>query len=131
MFNQWPFFNTLLSNAQMALFKSEMEIAREYAALCEDPETGQRIFKLINEEYQRCCENIPAVGGHQALLGDNPVLQLSLSRRDPYLDPLNYIQLSLLNRTRKSDITEQEKSTWFTPLLRSINAIAAGMRNTG
>jgi len=59
------------------------------------------------------------------------VLQLSLSRRDPYLDPLNYIQLSLLHRTRKSDITEQEKSTWFTPLLRSINAIAAGMRNTG
>ncbi|MBT8440717.1 MAG: phosphoenolpyruvate carboxylase [Gammaproteobacteria bacterium] len=131
MFHQWPFFNTLLSNAQMALFKSEMEIAREYSALCEDPDTGQRIFKLINEEYQRCCENIPVVGGHQALLGDNPVLQLSLSRRDPYLDPLNYIQLSLLNRTRKSDITEQEKSTWFTPLLRSINAIAAGMRNTG
>ena len=131
MFEQWPFFNTLLSNAQMALFKSEMEIAHEYAALCEDPDTGKRIFSLINEEYHRCCDNILAVSGQQALLGDNPVLQLSLSRRDPYLDPLNYIQLSLLNRTRKSGITEQEKSTWFTPLLRSINAIAAGMRNTG
>ncbi len=131
MFLQWPFFNTLLSNAQMALFKSEMEIAREYAALCQDPDTGNRIYTLINEEYQRCCDNILAVAGNEVLLDDNPVLQLSLNRRDPYLDPLNYIQLSLLNRTRKANITEQEKSTWFTPLLRSINAIAAGMRNTG
>lgn len=131
MFTNWPFFKALLSNAQMALFKSEMSIAKEYSKLCEDPETGERIYQLINEEYERCCEVILAITGNELLLQDNPVLQLSLSRRDPYLDPLNYIQLSLLNRTRKSNITEQEKSNWFTPLLRSINAIAAGMRNTG
>ncbi len=131
MFQKWPFFNALLSNTQMALFKSEMSIAAEYAGLCEDPETGKRIYRLINEEYQRCCKQILDVTGNDKLVADNPVLQLSLSRRDPYLDPLNYIQLSLLNRTRNDEITEQEKANWFTPLLRSINAIAAGMRNTG
>ena len=131
MFQKWPFFNALLSNTQMALFKSEMSIAAEYAHLCEDRETGKRIYKLINEEYQRCCKQILDISSNDKLVADNPVLQLSLSRRDPYLDPLNFIQLSLLKRTRNDEITEQEKANWFTPLLRSINAIAAGMRNTG
>ncbi|MGD2116839.1 MAG: phosphoenolpyruvate carboxylase, partial [Chromatiales bacterium] len=131
MFEEWPFFRSLLSNTQMALYKSEMNIARDYAQLCKDDDVGNNIFALINEEYRRCCESIVSVAGIKSLLEDSPVLQLSLSRRDPYLDPLNYIQLSLLRRTRQDEITEQEKSTWFTPLLRSINAIATGMRNTG
>ena len=131
MFNDWPFFNSLLSNTQMALFKSEMSIAAEYAQLCEDKDTGNRIYKLINEEYQRCCKQILDISSNEKLIADNPVLQMSLTRRDPYLDPLNHIQLSLLKRTRNNDITEQERANWFTPLLRSINAIAAGMRNTG
>lgn len=131
MFENWPFFNALLSNAQMALFKSEMPIAREYAGLCEDRQEGDAVFQLILNEYNRCCDTILRISGNDSLLADNPVLQMSLLRRDPYLDPLNYIQLSLLKRTRKANITEQERSYWFTPLLRSINAIAAGMRNTG
>lgn len=131
MFQEWPFFKALLSNAQMALYKSEMSIAKEYAGLCEDAETGERIYRLINEEYGRSRDSLLAIIGITELLEDNPVLHLSLSRRDPYLDPLNYIQLSLLDKTRKGNITEQEKAIWFTPLLRSINAIAAGMRNTG
>ncbi|MEJ2214282.1 MAG: phosphoenolpyruvate carboxylase, partial [Gammaproteobacteria bacterium] len=96
-----------------------------------DKDTGNRIYKLINEEYQRCCKQILDISGNEKLIADNPVLQMSLIRRDPYLDPLNHIQLSLLKRTRNNDITEQERASWFTPLLRSINAIAAGMRNTG
>ncbi len=131
MYRDWPFFTALMSNSQMALFKSEMMIAREYANLCEDPETANRIYQLINDEYYRTNNAILTISDSHELLDENPVLQMSLVRRDPYLDPLNYIQLSLLHKTRKPDITEQEKSTWFTPLLRSINAIAAGMRNTG
>jgi len=131
MFKEWPFFTALLSNAQMALYKSEMSIAKEYAGLCQSSETAESIYQLIKDEYERCCTSILAIAEIEHLLEDNPVLQMGLSRRDPYLDPLNYIQLSLLNKTRHINATEQEKSAWFTPLLRSINAIASGMRNTG
>jgi len=67
----------------------------------------------------------------EVLLEENPPLYLSLSRRDPYLDPLNYIQVELLQRTRDESLPEEERDRWLPPLLRSINAIAAGMRNTG
>ncbi|MEO6697309.1 MAG: phosphoenolpyruvate carboxylase, partial [Gammaproteobacteria bacterium] len=65
------------------------------------------------------------------LLDENPPLALSLSRRNPYLDPLNAIQITLLKRYRDPGLTETAKDVWLMPLLRSINAIAAGMRNTG
>jgi len=66
-----------------------------------------------------------------SLLDDIPPLALSLMRRDPYLDPLNHIQVKLLKRYRATSLDEAERETWLNPLLRSINAIAAGMRNTG
>ncbi|MEW8693717.1 MAG: phosphoenolpyruvate carboxylase, partial [Candidatus Thiodiazotropha endolucinida] len=65
------------------------------------------------------------------LLDDMPVLQKSLSRRDSYLDPLNHIQLGLLRHYRHTDLQEEEEEMWLRPLLRSINAISAGLRNTG
>ncbi|MEW8429142.1 MAG: phosphoenolpyruvate carboxylase, partial [gamma proteobacterium symbiont of Ctena orbiculata] len=65
------------------------------------------------------------------LLDDSPVLQRSLRRRDSYLDPLNHIQLALLRRYRHADLREGEEEMWLRPLLRSINAISAGLRNTG
>ena len=66
-----------------------------------------------------------------SLLDDNPALSGSLMRRDPYLDPLNHIQIKLLKRYRDESLSEEERESWLDPLLRSINAIAAGMRNTG
>ena len=65
------------------------------------------------------------------LLDENPTLALSLARRSPYLDPLNNIQVTLLKRYRDETLPESERNMWLDPLLRSINAIAAGMRNTG
>ena len=65
------------------------------------------------------------------LLDDIPPLALSLMRRDPYLDPLNHIQMKLLKRYRDESLSEEEREKWLTPLLSSISAIAAGMRNTG
>jgi phosphoenolpyruvate carboxylase len=69
-------------------------------------------------------------GAHQ-LLEENPALGLSLFRRNPYLDPLNNIQITLLSRYRNPDLTDEQRDRWLNPLLRSINAIASGMRNTG
>ncbi len=131
MYRDWPFFRNLLSNAQMALSKSDMSIAKEYAGLCVDPETGKRVYGLIAAEHQRCVEWILEIANTDRLLAENPELAGSLHRRDAYLGPLNYLQVFLLRRVREIDPEHQAESPWMKPLLRSINAIAAGMRNTG
>jgi phosphoenolpyruvate carboxylase len=131
MYRDWPFFRNLLSNAQMALSKSDMGIAKEYAGLCVDPETGKRVYGLIAAEHQRCVEWILAIANTDRLLAENPELAASLHRRDAYLGPLNYLQVFLLRRVREIAPENQAESPWMKPLLRSINAIAAGMRNTG
>jgi phosphoenolpyruvate carboxylase len=131
MNRDWPFFRNLLSNAQMALSKSDMNIAREYAGLCVDPDTGKRVHGLIAGEYQRCVDWILDIAETDRLLAENPALADSLHRRDAYLGPLNYIQVFLLRRVREIDPKNPGESPWMKPLLRTINAIAAGMRNTG
>ncbi len=131
MYRDWPFFRNLLSNAQMALSKSDMAIAKEYASLCVDPETGKRIYGLIASEHQRCVEWILEIANTKQLLEENPVLAASLHRRDAYLGPLNMLQVFLLRQVRAVDSGNTEDNLWLKPLLRSINAIAAGMRNTG
>lgn len=131
MYHEWPFFHSLLSNSQMALFKSEMDIAKEYATLCVNPQTEVEIYAKIRDEYQRTVTQVLNVANQQALLEENPALAISLTRRNPYLDPLNYIQITLLERYRAEELPEDEVSIWLDPLLRSINAIASGMRNTG
>jgi len=131
MHDEWPFFRSLLSNAQMALFKGDMEIAAGYSTLCRDPGKRLRVYSAIEEEYRRTRRQIMEITGVHALLDENPLLKLSLSRRDPYLVPLNHIQLVLLRRYRDERLSTEEREHWLTPLLRSINAIAAGLRNTG
>ena len=131
MYRDWPFFRNLLSNAQMALSKSDMSIAKEYAGLCVDPETGKRIYSLIDGEHQRCVKWILEIAETDRLLAENPELAASLHRRDAYLGPLNYLQVFLLRKVREIDPKHSGESSWMKPLLRSINAIAAGMRNTG
>ncbi len=131
MYQEWPFFRALLGNAQMALFKGEMTIAGEYARLCHDPEVAETIYGMVREEYYLTLRQIMEIAGIHQLLDETPILQLSLSRRDPYLDPLNHIQLELLRNYRDESQSEEVRQKWLDPLLRSINAIAAGMRNTG
>jgi len=131
MYQNWPFFRNLLSNAQMALSKSDMVIAKEYAGLCVDQETGKRVYGMISAEHQRCVEWILDVANTERLLADNQSLADSLSRRDGLLGPLNYLQVFLLSRVRAVDNGNSDNNPWLNPLLRTINAIASGMRNTG
>ncbi|MDD5321058.1 MAG: phosphoenolpyruvate carboxylase [Methylococcales bacterium] len=131
MYRDWPFFRNLLSNAQMALSKSDMSIAKEYAGLCVDPNTGKRVYGLIAGEHQRCVDWILEIAETDRLLAENPALADSLHRRDAYLGPLNYLQVFLLRKMREIDPNKPDESPWMKPLLRSINAIASGMRNTG
>jgi len=127
----WPYFNAMLNNTQMALLKADMSTAKEYSELCEDKDTEQRVFKKIFDEHKRTVDNILSITNNKNLLSDTPTLALSLQRRDPYLDPLSHIQILMLTRYRDEQATENEQNTWINPLLRTISAVAAGMRNTG
>jgi len=130
MYREWPFFRGLLSNVQMALTKADMEIAEEYARLCEHPNT-MTVYRAIAGEYRSTVAGVKQVAQIHELLEENPSLSLSISRRRPYIDPINHIQVRMLKRYRSGSVWESEQDTWLTPLKRSINAIAAGMRNTG
>ncbi|MFZ5595143.1 MAG: phosphoenolpyruvate carboxylase [Pseudomonadota bacterium] len=131
MYRDWPFFRSMLSNTQMAMFKADMSIAQEYAGLCSNPDALRSVYPAIHDEYERTVAAIFDVACIESLVEENPPLALSLSRRNPYLDPLNHIQVTLLKRYRDTALSDAERAVWLDPLLRSINAIAAGMRNTG
>jgi phosphoenolpyruvate carboxylase len=131
LYQNWPYFRALLSNTEMALYKCDIITAEEYSELCLSDETRERVFGMIRDEHQRTQEYTLRVSNMDRLLDDIEPLALSLMRRDPYLDPLNHIQIKLLKRYHDKSLTEEQRDMWLDPLLRSINAIAAGMRNTG
>lgn len=131
MYRSWPFFHSFLSNTQMALFKSKMSIARDYATLCADQDQAANIHATISEEYELTRELILQIAETDELMQETPETVLSLTRREPYLDPLNFIQITMLQRYRDESTDDAESERWLNPLLRTINAIAAGMRNTG
>ena len=128
LYQDWPFFRNLLSNVQMALCKSDMQVAKEYASLCVDAEAGRAIHARIAKEYQYCLDWILTISQSEQLLAENPSLASSLQRRNEYLGPLNFLQVSLLHQIRQHP---EKESQLIKPLLGTINAIAAGMRNTG
>ena len=131
LYNEWPYFRALISNTEMALYKADMHTAEEYAELCVSEETGKSVYAMIKAEHDLTKQMILTIAKMGMLLDDIPPLALSLLRRDPYLDPLNHIQIMLIKRYRDEAISEDDREQWLDPLLRSINAIAAGMRNTG
>jgi phosphoenolpyruvate carboxylase len=131
MYRDWPFFRALLSNSQMALFKGDMETAAEYAELCLDKDLATKVHGRIKDEYNRTLAEVLSVSESESLMEETPTLAISLSRRNPYLDPLNHIQITLMKRCRDESCAEEAVEQWRSPLLRTINAIAQGMRNTG
>ncbi len=131
MWRDWPFFRALISNSAMALSKSDLSIAREYVALCDDRDTCAAIFGRIAAEHDRTEDQMRLVMQRRDILEHVPGLARSLARRDPYLDPLNHIQVAALRRWREAGDDEDARQEWLMPLLRSINAVAAGLRNTG
>ncbi|MGA7951365.1 MAG: phosphoenolpyruvate carboxylase [Thiobacillaceae bacterium] len=130
MYQDWPFFRALLSNVQMALSKADIQIAGEYAELSPN-ENARAVYTKIADEFDQTLKGLLAVADLSYSLEENPALALSLSRRKPYLDPLNHIQVRLLSRYRNENLSDQDREKWLISLKRSINAIAAGMRATG
>ncbi|RZV41785.1 MAG: phosphoenolpyruvate carboxylase, partial [Acidimicrobiales bacterium] len=131
MFSNWQFFRTFLSNVEMTLSKTDLGIARTYVETLV-PEEHQHLFDVVTEEHQRTLEAVARVTG-SPLLDDLPVLRRTLEVRDTYLDPLNVLQVNLLQASRAledgDDETRRHRIT--RALLLSINGVAAGLRNTG
>jgi phosphoenolpyruvate carboxylase len=125
----WRFFSNFLSNVEMTLVKSDLNISRRYLDALVSPDL-RGLFFAIEEEYARTVEEILRVTGQTGLLERAPVLGRTLAIRDSYLAPIHDVQISLLKRvrTRSSDEPDPEIQR---ALLLTINGIAAGLRNTG
>lgn len=127
MYRKWPFMQTLLSNMDMVLAKTDMGIASRYAELVTDETLREHVFGLIQAEWERSIKWLFAITGHTELLQENPTLSRSIRIRSPYIDPLNHLQIELLRRYRAGDDVEQvHRSIHLT-----INGVAAGLRNSG
>ena len=126
-YQEWPFFRSTISNMEMVLAKSDIEIARRYADLVQDQAVANRIFNRIRQEWQKTQEVVLAITGNTTLLADNPILQNSLANRLLYLDPLNHLQVDLLKRLRAGDASEEVQHA----VHLTINGVAAGLRNSG
>lgn len=132
MYAGWAFFRTLLDNAEMSLLKADMEIAALYASLVPDQDFAGQIFSGIRAEYDRTVQALLAINRRSELLENSPVLQRSVQLRNPYVDPLNYIQVEMLRRLRSlPDPDGPQAASLRAVIVITINGIAAGLRNTG
>jgi phosphoenolpyruvate carboxylase len=126
---EWPFFAALLANAEMALAKADLGIAGRYALLWGEEEQRERIWQVLSGELGLAMAEIMLVRGGERLLDSEPVLQASIDRRNPLVDPLSFVQIDLLSRRRAQESDEDEELGRVS--LLTINGIASGLRNTG
>ena len=132
MYRDWPMFQAVVDNAELALAKADMGIAHNYAALMNDP-SGEDIWHLISSEFERSRGAVLLITGGSELLSGIKWLKRSIRSRNPYVDPLNLAQIDLLKRERSStDAADSGSEQELTELLRlSIQGIASGLRTTG
>lgn len=128
MYLKWPFFQSTVDNLQMALMKADITTAKEYLSLVEDKEIADRIFANILEEYERTKEILLKITGDNELLDHTPNIKDSVFRRNPYVDPLNFLQVELIKELRQQEEPNEEL---LTEVLLTISGISAGLRNTG
>ncbi len=133
MAQHWPFFRALTSNMEMVLAKSDLAVAGRYAQLAADPARARSIFAAISAEWKLTVKHWLAISGQRALLESNPELARNLKNRQPYLDPLNHLQVELIKRHREArsggGAAGDERVKRGIHL--TINGISAGLRNTG
>ncbi len=132
-YRTWPFFTLLVDNVAVSLAKADLGIARLYADLVHDHAVADRIYGRIAAEFARTRDMLAVVTGHKRLLETNPMLRRSIALRNPYIDPLSFLQVDLLRRKRDlpPDADPAEQAELDRLLTLSINGVAAGMRSSG
>ena len=132
MYKEWMFFKATIDNAQLTLLKADMQIASRYALLVPDEKIRVRIFDIIAAEFSRTEHAILAITGQKSLLENEPVLAKSVHLRNPYIDPLNYIQVEMIRRLRGlEDKTSPEADELRAVIELTINGVSGGLKNTG
>ncbi|WML38856.1 phosphoenolpyruvate carboxylase [Neobacillus sp. OS1-2] len=128
MYGKWPFFQSTINNLHMALMKADITTAKEYLLLVEDQSIADRTFADILEEYEKTKAILLKITGDKELLDHTPNIKESVYRRNPYVDPLNFLQVDLIRKLRKQEEPSEEL---LTEVLLTISGISAGLRNTG
>ncbi|QKS72432.1 phosphoenolpyruvate carboxylase [Paenalkalicoccus suaedae] len=130
MYEKWPFFESTINNLQMALMKADLKTARHYVELVEDEKIGSRIFGEITNEFDTTREMILKIAKQQELLDHVPNIQGSVHLRNPYVDPMNFLQVDLIKKLRET-AEEDHSEEILTDVLLTISGVAAGLLNTG
>ena len=131
MYCKWPFFENLLDNIQMTMAKTDMNISHLYSTLVPEQKVREKIFSILKKEFDLSMEMILLITGQKKLLDNDPGLQRSISLRNPFIDPINYLQVNLLKQLREEGQTLEKQKKLSDAVLLTISCIAAGMRNTG
>lgn len=131
MYHNYPFFSTLIDTVQMAVAKADMNISKQYTAMVKDEAVRNRIAELIKAEFKLTKELLLKVTGQAEILDNVPVIQESIRLRNPYVDPLSYLQVQLLSELRALREQDGDDTELLREVLLTINGIAAGLRNTG
>jgi len=129
MYLKWPFFKTVLDNVHLGLGRADMDIAKFYSELVSEP-YGEEIYSNIHMEYELSRKWLLAITQHDDVLDSEQWLQHSIRMRNPYVDPINFIQVALLERFRETE-DQQERERIQKVIIESVNGIAAGLQNVG
>jgi phosphoenolpyruvate carboxylase len=131
MYQRWPFFQTMIANAQLTMCKADMSIARVYASLVTDERVREKVLSRILDEFRLAEKAVLAATGQSVLLENEPVLARSIKLRNPYVDPLNYLQVEMLKRRRSGKLSQRDQEGTRAVMELTVNGIAGGLKNTG
>jgi phosphoenolpyruvate carboxylase len=129
MYRDWPFFTTLMKTLHVGLGRADLNISQLYARLIKE-DYGREVFADIHDEFQRTRKYVLKITGHDHILDTEKWLQYSIRMRNPYVDPMNYIQVALLERFAACQ-DESQRQQLQNVILQSVNGIAAGLQNVG
>lgn len=132
MYNEWPFFRTVIDNAQLELVRTHLPTAAHYAGRVKPDALGKRFHDTIVAEYQRACKLVKEITGQDRLMANSPVVESTVRMRNPVVYPINRLQVMLMELWDRLPADEQNRQNpWNEPLLLSITSVAAGMQSTG